>query len=116
MKKVSKIAILLLLTLIFVGCDYAVIRSYKVTYQITGNTSSVSARYLENGIYKYSYDMLPPYTYSFKAYSGDHLSIAAMNNQVFSGSITISIFRDGRLMEQRTTDAYNKLIEVEAQL
>ena len=115
MKKVSKIAILILLALIFVGCDISVIRSYKVTYQVTGNSNSVSVRYLENGSY-ITKTVVPPYVYSFKAYSGDHLFIQAMNNQSFSGPITIGIYRDGILMDDRRTAVANKIIEVEAQL
>ena len=112
MKKVSKIAILLLLTLIFVGCDYAVVRSYTVTYQICGNSQEIDVRYLDsNGQYRND-SVVTPFVYRFKAYSGDHLHIKAVNKEFIPDEIRMYILKNGKRLKSRSTQS-NEIIELE---
>lgn len=86
------------------GTAYTLIQyEYYLEYEISGTTSSVSVTLNNPSGNTEQFDPVSvPHTYSYKTFPDSFYYISAQNNES-SGSVTVSIYRRGKLIETATS-------------
>ncbi len=91
---------LLLGLLILGGCGLG---GYDIEYEVTGSASIVDVTYEnEDGGTSQTNDVSVPWSYSFRGYSDDFVYVSGQN-QGESGSITVTIYKDGSIFKSSTS-------------
>lgn len=100
---------LVLLTLVVMasllgsGCGGATSTTYQVEYKVTGTAASVWVTYTDkDGGTAMEDGVSLPWSYTFKAKSGDWAYVSAQNKGN-SGTVTTTIYRDGKEFKTTTS-------------
>jgi len=97
-KTIYRLFFVIIPIVIFVGC------SIECEYKVTGSANTVDITYSnESEGTSQESNVSTPWTYSFEGEEGQFVYISAQN-QGESGSVTVSIYRNGKKIESSTSN------------
>lgn len=105
MKKIGMalLALAMVVSLCGVGCGSITTTTYQVEYKVTGTATSVWVTYTDkDGGTAMEDGVSLPWSYTFKAKSGDWAYVSAQNKGS-SGTVTTTIYRDGKEFKTTTS-------------
>jgi len=95
-----KYLVILFTFLFLVGCS----KFYGVKYDVTSTVSRVSVSYInETGEINNESDVPVPWSYSFRGRTGNDVSVYAYIPKDTFGTITVTIYKDGKVFRTATS-------------